>query len=110
MFVLGELNTDFMMLKKILLLFLFSIAVEAGPVPVPPDSEFKDVSKLLIGKAIHLHWLYKRGFWVAVGGEKNNVLELRESSESKIYFYDWSRFKVFNFFIEYIPQTTTRLG
>jgi len=81
---------------KMVFVFLFLIAVEAGPVPLPADSEFKDVSKLLIGKAVHFHWLYQRGFWVSVGGEEkeDKYLYLKELPESKIYFYDWSRFKV----------------
>merc|ERR1712226_286228 len=83
-----------MMWLKMVFVLLFLIAVEAGPVPLPADSEFKDVSKLLIGKAIHLHWLYQRGFWWAVGGTDNDQLQIKQSSESKIYFYDWSRFKV----------------
>jgi len=79
---------------KMVFVFLFLIAVEAGPVPLPADSEFKDVSKLLIGKAIHIHWLYQRGNWLATGGTDNDQLQIKPSSESKVYFYDWSGFKV----------------
>jgi len=83
-----------MMGLKLVFLLLSLITVEAQEVKLPDESEFKDFSKELIGKFIHIHWLYQRGWWTGVSGKNKNRLKLQESPKSKIYFQDWSRFKV----------------
>jgi len=88
-----------MWLKLVFLLLslitvILTDAIPASEVKIPDESEFKDFSKDLIDKFVHLHWLYQRGWWTGVSGKNQNRLKLQESPESKIYFQDWSRFKI----------------
>jgi len=82
---------------KLVFLLLFLITVEAQDVSLPDESEFKDVSKELIGKTIHLHWLYKRGYYLGATSYQSTFgggLNLTELGKDEVYLNDWTRFQV----------------